>query len=129
MTKAIVAGCACVIISELSPEEIERFKTYQPEALQLCDENNPENIFTLDIDEGPGCLEETKAVYSRTKSAEGKATITLLLEPDEEKKLELVQKLVGRMLVKLQALEEKLLEHVEEIAKTEKKINSLITLV
>ena len=119
MTKALVAGCACVVFSVLTPEENDRFKQYQPEALKLIDENNPEDVFTLDIDDGPGHVEETEAVYSRTKSADGKATITILLDPDEENKLGLAQKKIGRMLVKLQKLEEKLLESTEVVAELE----------
>ena len=128
MTKALVAGCACVVFSVLTPEEIDRFKQYQPEALKLIDENNPEDVFTLDIDDGPGHVEETEAVYSRTKSADGKATITILLDPDEENKLGLAQKKIGRMLVKLQKLEEKLLESTEVVAELERNANTLISL-
>ena len=73
-------------------------------------------------------MEETEAVYSRTKSADGKATITLLLNPDTENKLELAQEKIGPILVKLQKLEAKLLESVEVVAEIEKKANSLILL-
>ncbi len=129
MAKAILAGCALVIFSELTPEEIERFKMFQPEALKMIDENNPEDIFTLDIDDGPGYLEETKAAYSRTKSADGKATITILLNPDVKNKLELAQKNVGRALLKLQKLEKKLLEVIDSVNEIEGKVNSLISLM
>ncbi len=128
MAKALVVGCACVIFSELTPEEIDRFKQYKPEALKLVDEENPEDIFTLDIDDTPGHIEETEAVYSRTKSANGKATITILLDPEEENKLELAQKKIGRMLLKLQKLEKKLAECVDAVAEVESNANSLIAL-
>ncbi len=128
MAKAMLVGCACVVFSELTPEEINRFKMYQPEALKLVDEDNPEDVFTLDIDDGPGHVEETGAVYSRTKSANGKATITILLDPEEENKLELAQKKIGRMLVKLQKLEEKLSERVDVVAEVENKANAMISL-
>ena len=127
MTKAVLAGCALVIFSELTPDEIDRFKLYQPEALKATDENDPEDVFMLDIEDGPGHLEDTEAVYSRTKSADGKATITILLDPEAENKLELVQKNVGRALVKLQKLEEKLLEGIDGVIEREKKVNSLIS--
>lgn len=128
MTKALVAGCACVVFSVLTPEEIDRFKQYQPEALKLIDEKNPEDVFTLDIDDGPGHLGETEAVYSRAKSANGNATITILLDPEEENKLEMVQEKIGRKLIKLQKLEEKLTECVDDIAEVENRANSLISL-
>ena len=34
-TRAVVMGCACVIFSSLTPDEIKRFKALHPEALKM----------------------------------------------------------------------------------------------
>jgi len=127
--KVIIAGCACVVFSELTPEEIERFKRYRPDALTMCDESNPENTFTMDIDDGPGKLEDSTAVFSRTKSAEGKATITVLLDPEEEDKLSMVRENLGLGLIRLRELEAALLNRRDELADAEKKVNEMLTLM
>lgn len=127
--KVIVAGCACVVFSELTPEEIERFKRYQPDALTMCDESNPENTFTMDIDDGPGKLEDSTAVFSRTKSVEGKATITILLDPEEEDKPAMVRQNLGPALIRLRELESALLSRMDGLADAEKKVNAMLTLM
>lgn len=129
MARAMVIGSACVVFSELTPEEIHRFELYKPEALKMTDMNNPEDMFTLSMDDGPGHLEDTEAVYSRTKSADGKATMTILLDPAAENKLEFVQQLIGHRLARLQRLEEKLVECKDELTEMEEKVNSLFTQV
>jgi len=127
--KAVVVGCACVVFSDLTPEQIESFKSYQPHALTMSDENSLEEIFSLDIDDGPGHLEDDGAVYSRTKSAEGKATMTILVDPEHEDKLTVVQNELGRALLKLQKMEQMLLGKLDSLAETEEKAKSLITLM
>ena len=49
-------------------------------------------------------------------------------QKDSKEKLELAQKKIGRMLAKLQKLEEKLLESTEVVAELERNANSLISL-
>ena len=127
--KAVVVGCACVVFSDLTPEQIESFKSYQPHALTMSDENSLEEIFSLDIDDGPGHLEDDGAVYSRTKSAEGKATMTILVDPEHEDKLTVVQNELGSALLKLQKMEQMLLGKLDSLAETEEKAKSLITLM
>ncbi len=127
--KVIVAGCACVVFSELTPEEIERFKRYQPDALTMCDKSNPENTFTSDIDDGPGKLEDSTAVFSRTKSVEGKATITILLDPEEEDKPAMVRQNLGPALIRLRELEAALLNRLDGLAEAEKEVSAMLTLM
>lgn len=127
--KSIIAGSACVIISELGPDEIERFRRFRPDALRMTDENDPENEFSIDLEEGPGRLEKTGAVFCQTKSPDGKATITILLDPSEEDKLGIVRNQLGPAMILLQALEEKLIESTEQVKELEKKANDMFTLL
>ena len=124
MPKAVIMGAACVIFSSLTPEEVDRFKAYRPESLILMDEDG-EEIFTLDIDNGPGNLSNEKAVLSRAKSAEGKATITILLNPEAEDKLDLVMKNLGPAMLRLETLENQLLGMTGDLEATETRIKSM----
>ncbi len=49
--RVLVAGCACIIFSRLTPEEIRQFKTYHPEALVMEDDITGEPVFAVDLDE------------------------------------------------------------------------------
>ena len=126
MKKAVVMGCSCVIISDLTPEELDSFKKYMPEALTLVDPDSPDSSFSLDIDDGPGHIADTTAAYSRAKSADGKATITVILDPEADDKLDLVQGTIGPSLLKLDALEKKLLDQREQLAETVNTMKALI---
>ena len=126
MLKAVVMGAACVIFSSLTPEDVDRVKAYRPESLILTDESG-EEIFTLDIDDGPGSLSNEKAVLSRAKSAEGKATITILLDPEAEDKLALVQKNLGPAMLRLETLEKQLIEMTGDLEAMEMRIKSMFS--
>ncbi len=102
--------CAYVITSSLTVEQLENFRRYRPEALELTDEMTGNVVFSEDIGEGPGSIRDGKATFSRTKTAEGKATITLLLDPEVEDKAGLIREKVGSSLMALEKLEARLLE-------------------
>ena len=125
MEKVMIMGCACVIISSLTPEEIERIKAYEPKSLTLTrDRDEP---FTIDIDAGPGCITKENAVYSRVKSTNGKATITILLDPKTEDRTKAVSNEIGASLLKLDELEKQLLTRNECVKGMENTVLSMIS--
>ena len=123
--RAVVMGCACVITSRLTVEEIQNFKHYHPEALTMVDEND-KAVFSIDINENPGSLEDRKAVYSTTKTPDGKATITIVLDPDAEDKVELVRKHLGAALLRLEELEDSLLTKIGDLNEEVRKVDEMI---
>ena len=125
MGKVIIAGCACIYFSSLTPEEVDRYKTYAPDALTLYDEDN-EVIFTLDIDNSPGNITLEKAVLSRSKSTDGKATITILIDPEKEDKPGLIREKIGLALLLLEDLEEQLLENIGKLKGRQDKMDAMI---
>ena len=125
MEKAVVMGCACVVVSSLTPDEIDRFNRYDPDALVLKKDGEP--VFSIRMDDGPGTLLEDAANYSRTTSADGKATITILLDPDAEDKAALVQKDVGASLLKLDELEKQIVGMTEHLQEMEEAAGALIS--
>ena len=128
MAKVIVLGCACVVISELTPEEIERHSRYDLARLDETGDPQPAG-FTIDLDDGPGHLDESGAVFSRTKSADGRATLTIILDPEEEDKVKMVQEHMGTALLRLRKAEEEILRGLDEAAEAEKKMVDMFTQV
>lgn len=124
--KVVIMGSACVIISSLTPEDVDRYKNYHPEALTMVDEDDAE-VFALDIDNGPGRLSNEKAVLSRAKSSDGKATITILLNPEEEDKVTLVQKRLGAALLRLEDMEKCLIEKNGKLKSSEEQVKAMLT--
>lgn len=125
--RAVVMGCACVITSRLTVEQIEKFKRYMPEMFVMVDEEG-ETVFTLDIDsETPGMLSKDKAVYSTTKTPDGKATITIVIDPDAEDKAELVKKHFGTPLLMLDEIENALLSCQDALDEKIRVIDGMIS--
>ena len=124
MEKAVVMGCVCVVVSSFTSEEIERFGQYNPDAMKL-----EESDFSIQIDDGPGSLNDDCATFSRAATAEGKATITLLLDPDADDRIALVLNQVGAALLKLEELEKQMLGKLEELDAMENKAGELISLM
>ena len=125
MEKVIVIGCACVVVSSLTPEEIRRFERFDPGATVLEKEDG--TTFSIRVDEGSGSLMEDVATYSLTATAEGKATITILIEPEVEDKAALVKKKLGAALLKLDELEKRMQEKKGALAEMENMAGELIT--
>ena len=129
-TKAVIIGSACVVFSSLSPDEIRRFKAYHPEALQLHDDETDEVIFTLDIDEeSPGSLTPDGAVFSKAVSADGKATITILLDPSVDDRMALAEKNLGRALLQLIDMEKQLVENLPDLEEEKEEFLSNISVL
>ena len=98
MEKVMIIGCACIIISSLTPEDIDRVRLYEPKALTLTRDGEP--CFSIDIGPGPGSITGSNAVYSRATAAGGKATITILLDPEMEDMTIAVSDKIGPSLLK-----------------------------
>ena len=123
--RAVVMGCACLVTSRLTVEQIENFKQYMPEMLTMVDEEG-KPVFTVDIGNEAGRLENDKAVYSNTKMPDGKATITILIDPDEEDKPGIVKKYFGIALLRLEEIEQGMLSYTDELNETIRKVDRMI---
>jgi len=127
MAKATVMGCACVVTSNLTPEEIRRFEKFDPEALILKKDGEP--VYALQLtDENPGFVLEDRAEYSSVTTADGKATITILLDPAVEDRERHVRDQIGSGLLKLNELESQLQERTAGLLEMEQAAGQLISL-
>ena len=98
-------GCAALVVSAFSPDELKQIKARFPEALQLKDDAG-HSVFNIDIcDDGPGHLDDDHAVFSTVRSGNGKATITVLIDPDADDKTATLRKTVGDGVERLLCLE------------------------
>ena len=128
MTKrVIVMGCACVITSFLTVEQIENFRKYLPEALKLTDETCGKEVCSIELDDGPGSIVDGKVTFSRTRTPDGLASITLLLDPETEDKAEMIKKQIGASLIVLDRLETLLLERLKELEYAMRRMDEMIS--
>lgn len=124
--QAIVVGSSCVIKSTLTPADIKRIKKFHPEALVMEDEDG-DPVFAIDIDEtGPGSINENGACFGNAVSTDGKATITVVIEPTVENPIDLVYERLGRALLCLKDMEEQLAETIPDLETEEREIRSMI---
>ena len=125
--RVLVAGCACIIFSRLTPEEIRQFKTYHPEALVMEDDITGEPVFAVDLDEeSPGSLTSCGATFGKVTSADGKATITIVLDPASDNPAELVQQKLASPLLLLDEIEQQLVELLPKLKEEQETVSGMI---
>lgn len=106
--KAIISGSACVVFSSLTLEEIKELKRNHPEMLVLKDDAG-QAALTLDVeDQTAGKIDEYSVIFGPAVSREGKATITLLIDPKEDDTMGMIREEIGDALMKLSELENKI---------------------
>lgn len=124
--QAIVVGSSCVVKSTLTPDQIKLVKKMHPEALVMYDDND-EMCFRLDIDETtPGSINTYGACFGNATSSDGKATITVVIDPAAEDAADVVYEKIGRALLYLKELEEQLTEILPQMDREEREIRSMI---
>jgi len=124
--QAIVVGSSCVVKSTLTPAEIKRIKKFHPEALVMENEDG-DPVFAIDIDETtPGSINGNGACFGNATSTDGKATITVVIDPAAENTIELVYERLGRALMYLKEMEEQLAEVLPDLDSEEREIRSMI---
>lgn len=125
--KAVVMASSCVIESALTPDEIKSVKKYHPEMLIMEDENG-EPMFAIDIDETmPGSLNDYGACFGHPVSSDGKATITVIIDPEAEDPAAVVEEQFGHALLLLDEMETALAEVIPDLREDERRVKSMIT--
>ena len=125
--QAIVVGSACVVKSTMTPDEIKQMKKLHPEALVMYDETD-EPMFAIDIDEEvPGSINVNGACFGKATSDDGKATITVVLDPTAEDPVDLVYEKLGKALDNLDKMEKKIAEIVPGLQEEDRRIRGMIS--
>ena len=82
--RILQGGCAAVVISSLTGSEWNRILKEYPELLKITDDQGNE-IFRVNFDnEKPGYVKDNEVVFGNVLTGDGYATVTILLEPDED---------------------------------------------
>ena len=120
-SRALVIGCVCVVTSRLTLEQLEKYCIYLPEELELKSDEG-EVLYALDFSDGtPGCVSDERTVYSTAVTADGRPTVTILLDPECEDRKKAVMKSIGWGLARLEVLESRLEEMLPVLAEAERK--------
>ena len=125
--RVTIVGCACVITSRFTPQEMADYEHYCPEAMELKSEDG--NILyriMLDEEGNPGKISDECAAFSSVNVPGGKATITLLLDPSAEDKEELFRNKIGHAVMLLDRIECQMLEEANRILETKQAIEELL---
>lgn len=115
---AMIAGGAVVITSALKRSDIELVKKYRKNALTLFEGEgkDKEPVFCIDLTENSaGHINNNGVTFGPTASADGNATVTLIVDPDIEDVAEFFADKYGSALLQLQKLEETIPAQLEEI--------------
>ncbi len=125
--KARIIGCACIIFSAFTPDELRDFQRYLPDALTRRDENG-EPVFAIALDEkSPGSLTKYGAVFSRKTTSHGNATITILIDPEIDDMEESVRDSIGSAIISLVDMEEYLMTRMSDLAKKKALLDEYIS--
>ena len=127
--KLVIAGAAAVLTSDVKLEDWKRIQEMSGESLTLVDEDD-EPFFKVSVGEGPGAASEYGIEFAdETTNQDGKATVTVLLDPTAEDKVGLVKKKIGPALLNLIELEKEVPNILKEIEDMEKQIDQAIVLM
>lgn len=121
--KVVVTGSAAIVTSDVKLDDWKRIAKMQPEALALVDDETDEVLFRVVAGEGPGSINENGVCFGTATNNDGKATVTILIRPEVEDKVQLVKDEIGRALLDLNALEAEVPTILLEIDKMEQQIN------
>lgn len=125
----VVAGSAAILTSDVKLEDWKRIQELSPESLTMVDEDD-EPYFKVAVTEGPGSLSKYGIEFAdTTTNQEGKATVTVLLDPTAEDKLALVKKEIGPVLLDLIDLEKEIPDILKEIDDMESELDKNIVLM
>ena len=115
---AVVMGNACVITSEIALEDLQTVAKYRPEALTLYEGEgkDKEPVFGVSLSKNSGgTINKFGATFSPTANGQGKATITMLVDPDETDVAGMLSDKIGPALLKLEKLEAAIPAVIEEV--------------
>ena len=127
--KIILTGDACIIKSGVKLEDWKKVLKFEPEfGLYDADKDN-EPVFLVAVDENMGSLNSTGAVFSSRADHEGYATITTVIDPAVDDKIQAVTDKLGTALLRLNELEAKVPEKIQAANTKEQEIRGAITLM
>ena len=120
-----VLGCAAVVVSAVNLEDWKLIERHEPESLAVRDDSG-HPIFQVRTNCGPGLLTKDYAIFGSPTTEDGKATITILLDPDSDDKTGMIQDALTNPLMKLIKMEGEIPEIMDNLLKKTKEAGSHI---
>ena len=127
-----IAGSACVVESAHTLEDIKLLEKYRPKALSLFEgeAGKKEEVFRIGTTaKGLGSINTYGATFGTQKSANGKATITMVVPEGTEKPKEWAADVIGVSIIKLNQVEEQFEAALAEVLEEQETVNSTITVM
>ena len=127
-SKARILGCACIIMSAFTPDELRDFQRYMPEVLTMRDERG-EPVFAISLDErSPGSINQYGAVFSRYPNEDGRATMTIIIDPECDDREDAVREKLGSAILSLTDMEEHLMPRLSELQERKNLLKTQISI-
>ena len=123
-----VLGCAAVVVSGVDLEDWKLIEKHDPDGLRMVDEKG-NTLFRVTTDNGPGCLLKDRAEFSAAVTQDGKATITILLDPDNDDRMDMVRDVLAGPLMDLIEIEKAVPELKKKVLKRLEKAESCMCLL
>ena len=114
-----VLGCAAVVVSAVNLEDWKLIEAHSPESLEIKSDGG-NTVFRVRTNCGPGYLAKDCAVFGTPTTADGKATITILLDPDTDDKTGMIQDALADPLMKLIEMEGTVPEIMDKVLRNQK---------
>ena len=123
-----VLGCAAVVISAVDLEDWKLVEKHDPDGLRMVNEKG-DTLFRVTTDKGPGCLVKERAEFGASVTQDGKATITILLDPDSDDKMSMVRDALAGPLMDLIEIEKTVPALKNDVLKKLKEAESCMSLL
>lgn len=124
-----IAGSACVIESEAKLEDIKLLEKFRPAALTLTEgkDSHKEVVFAVGTTKGNGSINAFGASFGTATTADGKATITMMIPEGTDKPKEWAVDKIGVAILQLNKVEEQFNGAVEEVKVEQQAVADCIT--
>lgn len=123
----VIAGNACVVRSGVDLEAWKKVLKYDPKFGLYDEDGNP--TFIVNVDSSVGKMNLYGATFSDSPAHDGKAVLTVLVDPDAKDKVESVTEKLGNALLRLNELEKLVPDKLKEAEEKAKEILAAIKLM
>lgn len=123
----LIAGSACVVKSGVALEDWKKVLKYDPGFALLDKDDEP--IFKVNIAASAGKININGATFSDTACSDGKASLTVIIDPEEEDKVKAASEKIGNALLLLNQLEKLVPAKVKEADEKSAEILAAIKLM
>lgn len=123
-----VVGGACVVESNYTLEQIKLLAKYRPQALSLFEgkDGSKEEVFKVAPSKGSGSITTYGACFGSAISADGKATITLIVPEGTKDAKAWAEDVIGTAILKLNKVEAQFDDAVADVASEQAAVRECI---